>query len=78
MSGDLHEPEGLAPHGADYKPDAWMDWTLYELGWWVHLLTKRAGMRADPHRRAKDLHDAANYQAMAQAFLDAARERHGC
>ena len=56
----------LAEHEADYKPAAWEEYTVFELGWWVHLLTKRAGMRADPVKREKDLSDAADYLAMME------------
>ena len=58
---------------ADYNPGAWEAYTLAELGWWVHLLTKRAEHRSNPEKRAKDLHDASNYLAMMEAKLEAAR-----
>lgn len=57
----------VAAHEADYKPRAWEEYTAEELGWWVRLLTKRAGHRADAAKREKDLYDAANYQAMLDA-----------
>jgi hypothetical protein len=46
--------------------------TLAELGWWVHLLTKRAEMRTNPEKRAKDLYDARNYHTMMGARLEMA------
>jgi len=66
-------PEGCEPHQADYKPQAWEAYTLAELGWWVHLLTKRAEHRSNSEKRAKDLHDAQNYLSMMQAKLEEAR-----
>jgi hypothetical protein len=54
----------LSAHEADFRPDAWQEYTVDELLAWVRLLTKRAGMRADEAKREKDLSDAANYRAM--------------
>lgn len=56
-------------HAADYKPQAWEQYTLAELGQWVHLLAMRAGHRKKPKKRAKDLYDAHNYLAMMAAKL---------
>lgn len=57
--------ESLVSHNADYDPpDAWKQYTDEELRWWVHLLTKRAGMRVPGEKKTKDLVDAVNYQAM--------------
>jgi hypothetical protein len=72
---NLKEPESIAPHAGDYRPTAWHEYDLRELGAWVHLLVKRAGMRADPEKARKDLADAENYHAMMQAHIDAAKER---
>jgi len=66
-------PEGCEPHQADYKPHAWENYTLAELGWWIHLLTKRAEHRSNPEKRAKDLHAAENYSSMIQAKLEEAK-----
>lgn len=60
-------------HQPDYKPEAWEQYTLAELGWWVHLLAKRAGHRADEAKRAKDLDDASNYLEMMRRKLEAAK-----
>jgi hypothetical protein len=73
MSGELREPGSIAARRADYRPDAWHEYSPVELGWWVALLLKRAGMRADPAKREKDLEDAQNYLNMLQAHMDAAR-----
>ena len=67
----MNEPKGIQSHAADYKPQAWEQYTLAELGWWVHLFATRAGHRDNPEKRAKDLYDARNYLAMMAAKLDA-------
>jgi len=54
----------LERHTKDYKPDAFQDYTEEELRWWVRLLGRRAEMRADPIKKAKDLYDRDNYQAI--------------
>lgn len=66
-------PEGLNDHSQSYNPDAWKQYTIQELGSWVHLFVKRAGHRSDPDKRAKDLADAQNYLDMIQSHLDAAK-----
>jgi hypothetical protein len=73
MSGELREPESIAHRRADYKPDAWTGYSPAELGWWVHLFLKRAGMRSNPGKREKDLADAQAYLDMLQAHVNAAR-----
>jgi len=69
----LSTPERCEPHQVDYKPRAWEAYTLAELGWWVHLLTKRAGHRSNAEKRAKDLYDAKNYLSMMEAKLEEAK-----
>ncbi len=69
----LEEPAAIAANAPAYKPAAWQEYTLDELGHWVRLFVKRAGMRADAAKRAKDLDDAQNYLSMMQAHIDAAR-----
>lgn len=66
-------PKECELHQVDYKPQAWEAYTLAELGWWVHLLTKRAEHRSNPEKRAKDLHDASNYLSMMEAKLEEAK-----
>jgi hypothetical protein len=63
-------PLSILPHSKDYKNSAWMDYTLHELGMWVHLLVKRAGHRNNPLKAKKDLEDAQNYLNMMQAHID--------
>lgn len=60
----------IQKHDGDYKPQAWETYTLAELGWWVHLLTKRAEHRDNAEKRAKDLYDARNYLDMMRTKLD--------
>jgi hypothetical protein len=68
----MKTPESIKVSEPDYKPNAWEGYTLAELGWWVHLLTKRASMRATPEKRDKDLADAGAYLDMMLAHLEAA------
>ena len=67
-------PARLAEHAEKYTPLAWRDYSLQELGNWVHLLVKRANHRADTEKRAKDLHDAENYLEMMRAHIEAAKK----
>lgn len=69
----MEMPESIVAHAADYKDRAWEDYTIQELGQFVHLLAKRATMRTDPVKRNKDLYDAQNYLNMIQANLDELR-----
>ena len=62
ITGEM--PASLAEHQPKYHAEAWREYTIEELGWWVKLFTKRAGHRSDPEKKAKDLHDAANYADM--------------
>lgn len=63
---------GYESHSGDYAPDAWKQYSIEELGQWVALLTKRAAMRTDPAKAAKDIKDAANY---ADMIRDAVKEQ---
>jgi hypothetical protein len=67
----VNEVATIAKHQQDYKSQAWEQYTMGELGDWVHLLTKRAEHRSNPEKRAKDLGDARNYLAMMDAKLKA-------
>lgn len=60
----MNQPPELDKHNADYQPQAWRHYTDEELTWWVRLLRKRAGMRTDPVKAAKDREDADNYERM--------------
>lgn len=61
----------IEKHSADFQPQIWKQYTMQELGSWVHLLTKRAEHRANVEKRAKDFYDAQNYLDMMQLKLDA-------
>lgn len=67
----MKTPEQIKHDDHRFSADAWKDYTMAELAMWVHLLRKRAGMRAEPDKAAKDLKDAANYEAMLRAHLEA-------
>jgi len=60
----------LLKHEKDYKPLSWKKYSLQELGNFVHLLAKRAGHRANPEKRKKDLYDAGNYLFMMGEILE--------
>ena len=66
----LTAPPELEPFEVEYRDQAWKEYSLYELGHFVHLLAKRATHRSDPEKRAKDLRDARNYLRMMEAHLD--------
>ena len=67
----MNTPDSILPHQPDYQQAAWQQYTIDELGHWVHLLAKRALHRAHQAKRVKDLYDARNYLAMIVAHLDA-------
>jgi len=58
----------------DYQENAWLQYTIAELGSWVSLLIKRAFHRHDQKKRAKDIFDAAQYLKMMKAHVDSAAE----
>ena len=60
---------GIAKHQADYKPDIWRNYTIEELGNWIHLFNKRATHRTNNERARKDLYDAKNYLWMIKENL---------
>lgn len=62
-------PFGIEMHQADYKEGAWEQYSLQELGEWVHLLAKRAEHRDNHQKASKDIHDAKNYLEMMGAKL---------
>lgn len=69
----METPESIKQYEENYKKDAWADYTIAELGQWVHLLVLRAEMRNDWAKSQKDLTDAQNYLNMMQAKIDAVR-----
>lgn len=67
----VETPVALKEHESKYANKAWMQYSLQELGNWVHLLATRAGHRTNVEKKKKDLHDARNYWRMMGAHLDA-------
>ncbi len=67
----MNEPESIKAQESEYKPHAWHAYTSEELQWWVTLLRKRAEMRTDPAKAAKDRADASAYADMLQARKEA-------
>lgn len=59
----------IEKHNEDYKTDAWKQYSMQELGQWVHLLYTRAQHRDNPVKREKDLQDAINYLEMMKLKL---------
>lgn len=66
----MNTPDDIKKHAKDYNNKAWEQYTLYELGQWVHLLTKRSQHRSTKEKRDKDLYDAGNYLKMMSAHLE--------
>lgn len=65
----MKTPKLIQPHDARFKPDAWRQYTIAELAMWSHLLRKRADMRVEPEKAAKDREDAENYEAMLREAI---------
>lgn len=65
----MKTPEQIQSEDGRFKPDAWMEYSIAELAMWVHLLRKRAAMRTEADKAAKDLKDADNYEAMMRAAI---------
>lgn len=59
----------IKAHERDYKSNAWEQYSMAELGQWVHLLSTRATHRSDKAKRKKDLYDARNYLSMMEEKL---------
>lgn len=68
-------PESIKGHSADYHYSSWQDYTLQELGNWVHLFARRSQHRSNEDKKRKDLEDAQNYLNMMQAWLDYLRDQ---
>jgi hypothetical protein len=66
----MKRPESIESHQGDYKNKAWQNYTLQELGMWVHLFVKRAAHRTNAEKKTKDLYDAQNYLNMMQEHID--------
>jgi hypothetical protein len=66
--------DAIRSHAPDFNENAYEQYTMAELGQWVHLLSTRAQHRNNPEKRAKDLYDAQNYLDMMQDKLENLRE----
>jgi hypothetical protein len=69
MEGGIRMENSIAEHEQDYKEKAYLRYSFYELGSWVHNLAKRADHRDNEAKAAKDLEDARNYLAMMELKL---------
>ena len=49
-------PEEIKPHSNDYYLGSWAQYTLQELGNWVHLLHKRSLHRTNRDKQAQDVY----------------------
>ena len=65
----MAEKNPLEQHQKDYVGEAWMRYSIQELGNFVHLFNKRSKHRAGVIKAAKDLHDAKNYLWMLEQNL---------
>ena len=70
----MKTPKSIEKYQPEYHLLAWQEYTIMELGAWVHLFVKRATHRTEQAKKDKDLTDAQNYLDMIQAHIDAARE----
>lgn len=70
MSDQPKTPKEIEPHQGKYREGAWRNYTLAELGNFVHLLAKRSQHRTDPVKRTKDIEDARNYLRMMKSHLN--------
>jgi len=62
----------------DYEGGSWhADYTLQELGNWVHLLDKRAKHRFKKEEKIKNLTNARNYITIMEAMLNDTEESLG-
>jgi DNA-nicking Smr family endonuclease len=70
-------PESIQDNASNYKSNAWEQYTLQELGNWVHLFTRRAEHRdaSQVAKIEKDLMDAQAYLDMMQAKVDEAKQK---
>lgn len=70
----MESPTSILKDEMNYKDKAWQQYSLAELGNWIHLLVKRAEHRSDPTKKGKDLADARAYLDMIKAWIDAAEK----
>lgn len=65
----MKTPDEIKADEPRFKPNAWHGYTVAELAMWSHLLRKRADMRAEPEKAAKDRTDADAYEVMLREML---------
>lgn len=72
-------PEQIKEHSNKYKYKSWEEYTLAELGNWIHNLVKRAGHRSEneagSEKAEKDLEDAENYLEMMRSKIKDHKEK---
>lgn len=71
---DPKTPSSCIEHQPKYKDGIWKEYTLMELGFWVHLFSKLAEHRTDVEKARKDLTDAQNYLDMMHEVLKAKKQ----
>ncbi len=64
-------PPAVQAHSDGFFPDAWKEYTITELGNFIHLMVTRSLHRGSPERRAKDLYHARLFWQMMGAHLRA-------
>jgi len=64
----------IEKHQEDYKKKAWEDYSIFELGMWVHLFHERSLHRNNGEKAHKDIYDAKNYLWMIEQKLKARAE----
>lgn len=64
----------IEKHKEDYKEEIWKNYSLQELGMWVHLFHKRSLHRDNEEKARKDLYDAKNYLWMIEQNLKSRAE----
>ena len=70
----MQTPEEIKEHSPRFYDNAWENYSLQELGSWVHLFVKRAYHRREKDKIRKDLTDAENYLQMMQSHINEAKE----
>lgn len=71
----MKAPIQIKKHNRKFHRRAWEQYSIEELGQWVHLFAKRSHHRTDMNKRDKDLADARNYWRMIGAHLDELEEK---
>ena len=67
----------IEKHQLDYRKGIWKQYSIQELGMWIHLFHKRASHRDNNEKATKDLYDAKNYLWMIEQNLKSRAEELG-